>query len=1182
MRRLTAAIVLAALVAPVVAGESPSPLRMVIATPGFMWGIDEQIARDLKAEGVELLAYPDVPMVDGDNQPPQIRSWEILSRHNIIVFGDQFYSLSQPSADTGKIPPRLLAQIPLLLRFVKEGGGIFFSGPGEADFGESVKTMNHVMKAFDAAAVQEVIKDNATLLRPPNCGEFKEWCWTDKIVKHPLTEGVGGLWYPAVHAGDGGMGILPIRVGPDWQVLVRGMPTAAGYGIDPDDPAGTKLVKTPGKVKSSPVMIAVRQYGKGRMVFWPMWSSFGVFAGSYYADGLLLDGELGGRKSDGKTLIKNLLRWLAEPSQGSKTVGLFDPASHKPPPMPATDVASELKRWSTPGRRDYPRQYKGLVGAHSTLSDGRDPPEKMIAAARKAGYDFIAFTEDLTRMTEGKWKRLVRICDKAGTTGGFRAYPGLDFLDDAGNRSVTFGHRWWPAKDSFSKTHSGRLKWLYDASYQVSNLPGTWPPRVIIRSKTNNKPPALQALWSFFSPYCYEGGKLVDDSFHQWRKTIGRHVFFMNTGLMAVHTVRSARQIAASTSDGLYQTIVRADNLAQVLSRIVGCVGPMGYFPTYISTGPRIVDFRLKALSGGEGVDLEIENNNRMVLHVLVEADDDLKEISIYDGEHLVRRFRPDARKFERFLTFHPSAYRAFSMTVVDEAGRRAQSNTAWMQIQERVHRRCGDNWNWMRTGKGRRWTPPMPLMLEATTRGKPRPAYFCEPAGPGHGGLPPATGRYVTPDFQQISVDGQKPWPGNHPAMIMDFATVGRYGSIVTNVVDHDYVVDRPAGYTTGAFQGPYKVIDSPWPALRKQWSPEPRFNGITVSRYAGKVTFTRKVSVADEGGEVHVRLGSSDARGHNPSGKGQSVFEVMQPDGRVEYIQFSELKDKTSRSGEIPAGGHFAWYGPDAPGMGAVIGLKPGIKYNLYKQGTYSWLSFGRAISSPVTPPVEVTWDCLFVTDWGNTTNSNAPVQAVRLGLGVVGKPTAYTVKPKVGSVADQRFFLTLATDAGGFSGRIVKTDGKLLPLHLPVMVRGLNRRWDAGIWYRGRTDLETIHKHRDRWGVTSPYRMTATYEPRFDELQWIPVLDGGVGYCQIDTDKQDPDVFVGNFLVCDASDAFISVVDAAAGRCTFEIHNPTEKELTCTVRPARGFELTGRWQRKVTLPAGKSATVSMEGSQ
>ena len=164
-------------------------------------------------------------------------------------------------------------------------------------------------------------------------------------------------------------------------------------------------------------------------------------------------------------------------------------------------------------------------------------------------------------------------------------------------------------------------------------------------------------------------------------------------------------------------------------------------------------------------------------------------------------------------------------------------------------------------------------------------------------------------------------------------------------------------------------------------------------------------------------------------------------------------------------------------------------------------------------------------------------------------------------------------MEAEDGAFSARIVKATNRLLPIHLPVMVKGLNPRWHAAVWYRGESHLPVSHFWVEPWsGVASIYAgVVATYERMTDEWKSIPVLDGGIGYCQVDTDKQDPDVFIGHLLVCDRPEVFITVIKAEKGKCTFEVNNPTDKTLTCTVRPAKGFELTGKWQRTITLPPG-----------
>ena len=1344
-------------------------MRMVIGGPSYFWGIDAQIEHELKAAGMDVLAWPNAPLLDPEHnkvigQDPML--------YNVIIFGDTFYHLIQPDPNTGEIPARIRNQVPALKRFLEAGGGIWFCGLGEQNWGRSSHALNHILKKLNLGAevVGEVVKDSLAVKGP--AGHYPYYAWA-KIMDDPLTNGVQNLLHPTgVISSEGSMGVCPIvKLSPKWRVLLKAHPTAASYPHDPTVHTGGSLLPNPGTVKSSPILCAVRKIGKGRVVLWPTWSCFNITGGS---GGMLIDGESNGKTSDGARLIENLLCWLAEPSQNSKKVGTFDPATFKPRTKDKVDYAAEIKKWARPGRRDYPNEYKGLIGAHSNLSDGKNSPEEMIAAAKSAGYDFIAFTEDLARMDEAKWKRLLSACDKAsagdtlvshvdsswssrmtfaepvsveflgvsmnrhpksgwnslglargglakeivawafdgsaeparltprrcvktgkdlwvqdvkkavllrdlpdlagskntvnlridwwpgkkasyyvndkitGTfnknipsgplpvgvrneTVGFRireirvtslsgkrrilfqqnfgktpefdtgnrweavhgkapfvpassdfaAYPGIDLMDEAGNRGLHFGQRYWIKDEWRSKQYPDRIKWFYNLAYGADANAGRWSPRVIIRSKTNNKRPWNQGLWNLFGAYCYEGGKLVDDSFHEWRRMVKRYAFFHNTGIVAVHTVRSPEEIAASARPGLYQTRIKADNLAQVLSRISGCVGPwpVGAFPTYISAGPEIQDFRLHfPLIHGHKLAVSMHDNDRGLLHVLVRAEAGLKEVSVYDGERLVRTFRPTGKKFETFITIHPDAYHCYSMTVTDKQGRQAVSWSAFMEIMEKEHRRCGDNWNWMATGKGAGSLkqPDFSYMLFEVTSGwqskkwvpaserqkkKKLPRYGSEQGSYSAGGLSAAINGYKNP-HAHLLVDG-KAWPLAYPAMTLDFSTIGRYGVILTNTVRDELVMKKLVGLTIGAFAGPYKVVRCPWPGDLTQFVPMQKPDGASISRYKGEVKFI-KDAIAPAGGKI-IKIGQGSTG--NPRA---TTLEIMHPDGTA-------IRHKAGKEpilGEIPEGGYMCWYDDKGAGLGGVIAISPGVHYSYNTARTYCFME----LPSPVKAGTKVNWDVIFVTADGSTTNTNQPMLDIWQGMGIVGKPTLYDIQIRNGKILDQEYFLTLSAEDGGFSGKIVKTTARTLPIHLPVFIKGLNPRWDAAIWYRGDTHLHTVDHFRDQWGVKTWRWSVATYEPRTDELRYIPILKGGTGYCQVEVEKQDPDVFIGNPIVCDQADVFLTIIKAKKGRCEFEINNPTEKELTCTVRPAKGFTLVGRFKKQITVPPGGHKVVTV----
>ena len=1047
-----------------IAKEFPK-LRMVIGGPCYMWGIDAEIEYELKQAGMDVVAWPNAPLLAPHSSHTIT---EDVMLYNVVIFGDTFHNKSQPDPNTGKIPDRVKRHAAMLRRFLEAGGGIWFSGLANQDWGRTSHSLNYILKELnlDAEVVGEAVMDTSVMKKGSRLGDY---AWAD-VMPDPLTKGVKNLLHPGgVISGEGSMGVVPIvRLGPEWRVLLKGKPTAASFPCEEGYAAG-RLLTTPRTVKSSPILAAVRQAGKGRVVLWPTWSNFTVTGGS---GGKLLDGRKDGRYSDGARLIENLLCWLAEPSQGSKPVGTFDPEKYERAARKKVDVDARLKAWAKPGRRDYPNQYKGLIGAHSDLSDGKSSPEQMIAAANKDGYDFIAFTEDFARMNEKKWKKLVAVCDRANKAdANFVAYPGLDFVNEAGNRGLVFGHRYWIKDEWRSKQHPDRIRWWYNLTYQADCQPRRWLPRVTIRSRTNNKRPWNQGLWSFFGAYCYEAGKLVDDSFHEWRPLIGPHVFFLNTGIMAAHTVRSVAEIAATARPGLFQTYVKADNLGHVLKRLSGCTGTgfMGYFPTYISTGPEILDFRCyAAVMGGEiSFDLAAPGNERGLLHILVKAGAGLEEVSVYDGDRLFRRFMPSGKQFEAFVSILGDACHCYSLTVTDIQGRKAVSWNAFLQIQEKVHRRCGDNWNWMTTGKGpgrlgpvklgyslhevtsgwtsARWTPASDRRKAAKRK------YQCEQGNYGHGGLSGAINGYIHP--HGLLVDG-KPWPSTFPATSLNFHTTGRYGIVLTDKIRDDVVVAKREPASLGAFSGPYRAVPSPWPADLKQFFPMQKPEGATVNRYQARVTFAKSVATPD-GQPVRLTLGATG----NPSA---DTVEVMHPDGTSKRRHVGSQ----TLSGEIPKDGYVCWYDDEGDGVGGIIALTSGIKYSYTKK----WQSCFVEVPSPVKPGTEVAWGVIFVTGDASTRNSNEQMEDVRVGMGIAGKPALYQVRPQIGTVINQRYFLTLQARDHAFSGKVVKSTAKPLPIHLPVMLRGLNPRWSAAIWYRGKTELHTPDYFRDPWGVST----------------------------------------------------------------------------------------------------------------
>ena len=326
------------------AGQYPG-FRLVIGGSSYFWGMDPQIQHDLRSAGMTVLCWPDAPLLD-PALAKTIAQDPLL--YNVIVFGDPVYHLVQPDPSTGKLPARIDHEIPKLRKFIDAGGGVWFSGLGEQNWGRSSHALNRILEKLDldAEVLGEVVMDSSVHTQGSRWGEY---AWVD-VASDPLTEGVKNVLHPSgVITSEGSMGVCPIvRLGPGWRVLLRAKPTAASHGIDLElSQVGDALAAKPATVKSAPILLAVRDTGKGRVVLWPTWSNYTVTGGS---GGMLVDGKKDETFSDGARLIENLLCWLAEPGQNSDTVGTFDPETYKPV-RKRVNVARSLENWRKPGRR---------------------------------------------------------------------------------------------------------------------------------------------------------------------------------------------------------------------------------------------------------------------------------------------------------------------------------------------------------------------------------------------------------------------------------------------------------------------------------------------------------------------------------------------------------------------------------------------------------------------------------------------------------------------------------------------------------------------------------------------------------------------------------------------------------------------------------------------------------------
>jgi len=413
---------------------------------------------------------------------------DYLKQFNVVIYlgVDSF-------AGPGGVPPQFVdmaaKQHDLLLEYVRQGGGLLVLRNINYAFRRDIDQMNRWLKPCDIEILPEQVVDEESSHRTR--GMRIPLYWTDAFAEHRVTRGVRGLFYPDSFSAYTRYSDFssPLRVGPDWQVVVRGRKTAKSLAFNRD----TKTpVAKPGTYAAGPPVMAVRDYGKGRLAVLPipatcLWQDGYHFI---WGGGLLMHGQAAGMRGDAARLLDNTLVWLAEPSLarfgGYKTRAYTQPKEAGLTPINWDQIGRESL---APG---IPHCYVGLIGARSSLSVGQGTPEAFIQAAKAAGYQFIAFAEDLRRLTPDKFDRLRAVCRKASDD-TFRAYAGFTYLDESGNTWITFSNRLtWPKEDSWSKTRQGHLT-VNNVIYRGYNM----PPIVQVASHRNPEKPWYQGNYYY-------------------------------------------------------------------------------------------------------------------------------------------------------------------------------------------------------------------------------------------------------------------------------------------------------------------------------------------------------------------------------------------------------------------------------------------------------------------------------------------------------------------------------------------------------------------------------------------------------------------------------------------------------------------------------------------------------------
>jgi len=1056
-------------------------------------------------------------------------TWEDFTKFNAVVM------LDFPNVERHRSATDGIRRVEgLLRRYVEAGGGLFLTGHIEASqwgLERNTEELNRFLAPWGGQVLLEQVDEQDPVLRQvrPHRYGISGLAWTDNVVAHALTKGVTGFLYPSDY---GAMCYYthPVRVSGDWQVLLKASATARSVTarIGAED---WRKSKRPGAIAGEPPLLAVREAGKGRVVLWPMIPTATIIDGyhQFWGHGLTMVSRDRQHPSEGETLIMNLLRWLVAPSRGQ-----FGGYVKRPPP-PEKELGLYRINWNRvkPSGAQFPSIHKGLIGMRSSLSTGTASPEAMIRAAKEAGYDFAAFGEDLGELTEAELSSLTALC--AGSCEeSFQAFAGVIYRDASGNAWQVFGNSLhWPRDDWWHDKAAGTIQKnnLVFRGYQFI-------PLIMVHPNRNPEDPWFQGNFKGLALYTYEGGELVDEATQVYRELQSSDFKLFPA---AIHRVGSVEEVKQAAQADMPQTYVPWYELSDVIS---GCSGNVPryqgnyvhHWPQFVSSGPLVEAFRV--INFGTS-DLAIPDNDRFRMHVRLTSDRGLREVKILDGLGLWRRFLLDGvKEWEQLFDGFHDRNRHFMIVATDVAGGTAWSADHGTSVQEINVPRCTDNLNTYTSGKFKAQNVFPVRGLEN---------YFGHRAGDVN-------------SFPRIpGVDETKRF-----AIQQRLEQVSRFGYVRTDLLHHCY----PPTATPNWNLNDLPEVAKPQTALKGQVTTTvftPWADGTSVHLVQGDFEILRDLDVPRGIVGLYQVSWINEAETFVASRRDRSFETVCLKPRRTSWRTSTEAVEYVANIGAFTGSRAFVPLG--GPPM-EVYGLRQGIG----EKATFGFLGRQAIPEKKLGAGDTLSYEYLAVWTAMRDKSDNSFIEDLCAQMGLRGE-TAYSVKPTRGTVLSARFVLSLKAQDYGFAGAITQAQ---LPLLLPAFVEGLNARWPAGVWYKGKHTfavptwtMDAVHNRYSR-------RATVKHE---DRLVRFGVVDGR-GMLQIDTEIGDKDVYIGNLLVCDNPDVFLELEEWRKGRTKIVANNPTDKEASVTIRPGPGFDLMGAFRIEATIPAGCLSVLTPAG--
>ncbi len=1120
---------------------------------------DQRRAEYLEFDGYrrELLRHG----IQADLCPAPLASAPLTEFH-VIVYGGFHENSTINSIDDPGTRQRAIADREALEKYVSSGGGLIVLPCLRRYPGQAIdEYYNLVLEGFGVKVLPEAVWDEAHQFTAVGTLAFPAapYFTTTHIEPHAVTRGVERLALPKTY--DGPPAVAALAYDPEWTVLVAGEPTAKSYQRDADYRLD---LAHPGSYASAPPIAAVREFGEGRVFCYPLplahvslnygnprWPHTVETRGNAEAE----------QPSFSHQLVLGAMQWLAEPSQKLDGFGQRKIADRAPPVEWPASVHLHPLGQTTAGPIAVQR---GIIGAHTSLSDGQGGVEDYARAADKAGLQFVVFAESLEHLNAEKWRSLVEQCRRHNEAGGTYLVPGYEYSDTNDCRWATWGAQVvYPHAEMFAADGKRVFR---DGSLSIaSNLPA----RMLLDYE---KLPGDSAnLWWYYNVpvWVYDEDRLVAD--HTREYLLARDRLFAVTAACFTR-IKSPSGVAAAALRATWNVDpARHPKLSAAVDT------SLAQWQSFTSTnqggdaGPQVAWAEL-SIPGANDLFYRTRGGQRVRGTLRASAGAGLKEVRVHDGARgAVRRYLcGGAKEFSRTFELVQDRQHELVLEAVDDQGRRAISSGQRVFSYQQGFYRCGDNLNLLGSTPtvvhpDRQQFPSFALFEDtdiAAINGFDGVGFINAPNA-----LPGVFAVHTAVGDQDVRYLPRTPYDcGQRVAQIPQRFPFSSYEINVMEASSDKYVkflVDDPA---LGPFMPteddlPYATIsrrvyllrsrmDYPlkW-AARRPHKAAARYQG-DVFVHEGTIRFRRDATLRSD---LPVLLERVIHTGGTETGQATEAVVADAQRGDLKLVYGPETEYR--QSGTLRKGGWLAGQHTDA-GILAIVPVRDGMRYQIdtYAKGpkNLQWaylLGLGHD-GQVVKKGDELTYQYLAVTLSGRTAKDAEFLPQLGPSFGLGGNRAAPLVV-EVGELLDTEVFVTGRAHGQEF---VAKFNADALMIDRPLRVEGVEDN-----------------------GCVAVFDLTSGSGQR--RFRSVGVF-GGAALFQYDTDG-GPTLWIGNpFYADDKQLRLTMVVDGLAQgeRPFLEAHNPTDAVIETVVHSPPHTPGYGGFLRQLAVPAGDSARIEL----